>query len=315
MPAALARIPGLTVVWDAPLRQYTRFGVGGPARLLVDVPEESLLAETLAGLREDGQPTVVIGGGSNLVVSDAGFPGAVLRYTESSILVDGTHITVGAGAALQTLVDASIAHGLRGMETMTGIPGWVGGALYGNAGAYGHSIHERVESVRFFDGSCLREIGPAECGFRYRESVFKQRKDWILVSARLSFFEGDPAELARTAAGILQIRNEKYPPTMKCAGSIFKNLILAELETALQARVPSGVIREGKVPGAWFLEQVGAKGMKRGGIEVATYHANLIYNTGTGTAAEVKEIIGELKARVAAGFGLQLEEEVQYVGY
>ena len=102
---------------------------------------------------------------------------------------------------------------------------------------------------------------------------------------------------------------------MKCAGSIFKNPHAAALPEAVLSRVPPPIIRSGKIPSAWFLEQVGSKGMRRGGIEVASYHANLIYNNGTGTAAEVCSLIDELKARVLAEFGFLLEEEVQYVGF
>ena len=102
---------------------------------------------------------------------------------------------------------------------------------------------------------------------------------------------------------------------MKCAGSIFKNLILAELPPAVAAQVPERVVREGKVPAAWFLEQAGACSLARGEMRVADYHANLIYNAGGGTARELRELIAELKARVGARFGLDLEEEVQYVGF
>jgi len=119
--------------------------------------------------------------------------------------------------------------------------------------------------------------------------------------------------LRATATGILKIRNEKYPPTMRCAGSIFKNLLWADLSAAVRAQVPAAVVREGKVPSAYFLEQAGAKGLVRGGVRVADYHANLIYNEGGGTAREVRELIADLKRRVHERFGLELEEEVQYV--
>jgi UDP-N-acetylmuramate dehydrogenase len=197
---------------------------------------------------------------------------------------------------------------------MTGIPGWVGGAIYGNAGAYGHSIHEFVESVRYLDAAGIHEIGNAACGFRYRESVFKQAKDRVILDATLRLKPGDPAALRSAAEGILKIRNEKYPPAMRCAGSIFKNLILTELPERVRAQVPAHVIREGKVPSAYFLELAGTKGLTRGGIRVADYHANLIYNCGGGRAVEVREIVDLLKQSVAERFGLRLEEEVQYVG-
>ena len=124
-----------------------------------------------------------------------------------------------------------------------------------------------------------------------------------------------PRELRKTADDILKVRNEKFPVTMKCAGSIFKNLLLKELPPAVAAEVPEKVVREGKIPAAWFLEQVGAKGMVRGDIHVADYHANLIYNAGGGTAADLVAVIQELKSRVRARFGIEIEEEVQYVGW
>jgi UDP-N-acetylmuramate dehydrogenase len=111
------------------------------------------------------------------------------------------------------------------------------------------------------------------------------------------------------------VRNEKFPPVMKCAGSIFKNFLLAELPQEVAAQVPPAVIREGKVPAAYFLEQVGAKGMTRGDIHVASYHANLIYNGGSGTARDLCAVIQELKTRVRARYGMEAEEEVQYVGF
>src|SRR5581483_968523 len=115
--------------------------------------------------------------------------------------------------------------------------------------------------------------------------------------------------------GIRVIRDAKYPPTMRCAGSIFKNLLFAELPARLQAQIPQNVVREGKVPSAWFLEQIGAKGLRRGAIQVAPYHANLIYNDGSGTAEDLVGLIDELKERVRARFKFELEEEVQYVGF
>ena len=312
MLARLAAIPNLQVLEDVPLSRYSRFAIGGPARVLADASTETALIAALVELR--GCPHALIGGGSNLIAADAGFPGAVLRYVESGIEIDSSMVRVRAGTVLQGLVNTTVAAGLKGLETMTGIPGWVGGAIYGNAGAYGRSIHELVESVRFFDGEQVREIGNAECEFRYRESVFKRRKDWIVLECSLKLAPGDATELGATADGILKIRNEKYPPTMRCAGSIFKNLILAELSESVRAQVPERVIREGKVPSAYFLEVAGAKGIVNGGIRVADYHANLIYNSDGGTSRQVREVIEMLKQRVEDRFGLRLEEEVQYLG-
>jgi len=310
----LADIPNVTASKGMLLSQRTRFGIGGPATLYVEAASESAFCAALEVAQSSGMKYSVIGSGTNLIVSDQGFDGIVLRFTAADISHDGAMVQAQAGAELQTLVDYSIEHGLRGLETMTGIPGSVGAAIYGNAGAYGHSIDERVARVRFVDGDTLRNFTAPECHFRYRESIFKENKDWIILSVDLRMTPAPAVELRQIADDILKVRLAKYPVTMKCAGSIFKNLILAELPENVRLQIPERVVREGKAPSAYFLEQVGAKGMHNGGVRVADYHANLIYNDGGGTARELCALIDELKSRVRSRFGLELEEEVQYVG-
>jgi len=296
------------------LSRYTRFGIGGPADLYAETADADAFIAALAAARAGGVPTVVIGDGTNLIVADAGFRGLVLRFRADGLRAVGTCVMVDAGVVLQRLVDFTVDRGLKGLETLAGIPGSVGAAVYGNAGAYGHSVAERVVRVRFYDGADIRLFTNAECQFQYRESIFKQHREWIIFSTELALDAGDAIELRRTADDIVKIRNEKFPVTMKCAGSIFKNLLYKDLPPKVAAAVPASVVREGKVPSAYFLEQVGAKGIEHGGIRVATYHANLIYNAGGGTAAELCAVIRDLKQRVLDGFGIELEEEVQYVG-
>jgi UDP-N-acetylmuramate dehydrogenase len=312
--ARLAEIPNLTVSTGTPLSRYTRFGIGGPADLYAETCSVEAFIAALAASRASGIDTMVIGGGTNLIISDSGYRGIVLRYRADSLRSANHRVVADAGAELQDLVDFAIARGLQGLETLSGIPGSVGAAIYGNAGAYGHSISERVTSVRFFDGGGVRVFDREACEFHYRESVFKRHKEWIVFSTELLLEPADAPELRQTADGILKVRNEKFPVTMKCAGSIFKNLLWSELPAAVAEQVPASVIREGKVPAAWFLEQIGAKGMQRGDIHVAAYHANLIYNAGEGTAADLRALIQDLKGRVRDRFRFDLEEEVQYVG-
>ncbi len=313
--ARLAAIPELTVLPGAPLSRYTRFAIGGPADLYAETASAEAFIAALHVARESGQPYVVIGGGTNLIVSDEGFRGTVLRFTANRILAASERVVADSGAVLQDLVDFTVDRGLKGLETLAGIPGSVGAAIYGNAGAYGHSISERVRAVRFYDGRDVKIFDNEACEFRYRESAFKRHKDWIIFSTELVMETAGAAELRKISGDIVTVRNEKFPVTMKCAGSIFKNLLLADLPDGLAARVPARVIREGKVPAAYFLEEVGAKGVTRGDIHVATYHANLIYNGGAGTAADLRAVIADLKARVEQKFALTLEEEVQYVGF
>jgi UDP-N-acetylmuramate dehydrogenase len=311
----LFEIPNLQIQRDVPLAQHTRFGIGGAADLFADAPDERTFIEAIRTAHAEQIPLEVIGAGSNLLVSDNGFRGFVLRYTANRIAADGLLVTADAGAVLQDVVDFTIDRGLQGIHTMTGIPGWIGAAVYGNAGAYGRSIDQSVTRVRFFDGETIREFDNRQCHFRYRESTFKDNKGWIIFSTELRMAAGDAHALRTGADEILAIRNAKYPPTMKCAGSIFKNLILAELPEHVQREVPPKMIREGKVPSAYFLELVDAKGMRNGDIRVADYHANLIYNENRGTAEQVREIVDELKRRVRERFRFDVEEEVQYVGF
>jgi len=315
LESALRGLEGVTLQRGAPLWGLTRFGVGGPAALLVECYGEDSFLEALRLSRQSGLPVEILGGGTNVVASDAGFPGIIIRYRASEITNLGTAVSVPAGTILQSLVDFTIDAGLGGIETLTGIPGWVGGAIYGNAGAYGHAISERIRQVRCFDGAEVRTLDQAACRFRYRESVFKENKGWIVLAAELALDRAGAGELRRAAMEIRGIRDKKYPPDMRCAGSIFKNLIVSELPPEITARVPESAIREGKVASAWFLERVGAKGIRRGDIQVASYHANLLHNDGHGTAADLRAIVEELKERVFESYGLLLEEEVQYIGF
>ena len=262
-------MPNLSFYVNSPLSGHTRFEIGGPTQVLADASTEKALIDVLAAIKEAGWRHTVIGGGSNLIVDDKGFDGAVVRYTARGIEIGeanrpsgGAHIAGGesrgesgdrkadrvrvrveAGAVLQDLVDATIAAGLRGLETMTGIPGWVGGAIYGNAGAYGHSIEECVERVRFFDGRQVREIATRSLRIRYRESVFKRHKDWIVLVGGCCAWTPSCRGSERAAASILKIRNEKYPPEMRCAGSIFKNLFVRRAAGSVRAGVYRGLVR------------------------------------------------------------------------
>ena len=310
----LSAVKGLAVRAGVELRHHTRFGIGGAADLLAETADAEAFARAAGICRMHGYPLYVMGDGSNVIVSDDGYRGLILRFVARGLSREGSNVTADAGAPLQSLVDFAVDAGLKGLETLAGIPGSVGAAIYGNAGAYGHSISERVEWVQLYDGESVRRFDNAACEFDYRESAFKRNKSWVIFRAGLALESGDAQELRKTAVEIMTVRDKKFPPTMRCAGSIFKNLHIKNLPPAVAAGVPEHAVRDGKVASAYFLERVGAKGMRRGGIEIASYHANLIYNTGDGTAAELRAIIFELKKRVREKYGFEVEEEVQYVG-
>src|SRR5438067_4639119 len=178
----LAAVPSLQVSSCVPLSRYTRFGIGGPADIFAETGEVEPFIAAMNIARASGLELVVIGGGTNLIVADTGFRGVVLRYTGARVMAAGARVVCDAGVVLQDLVDFANAHGLKGLETLAGIPGWVGAAVYGNAGAYGHAIAERVARVRFFDGRGIREFDNRQCEFTYRDSIFKRHKDCIIFS-------------------------------------------------------------------------------------------------------------------------------------
>lgn len=313
--STLQSLPHVTVRENQPLASYARFDIGGPAAILCETRDRHAFAQALKEADKTGLPVMVIGGGTNLVISDEGFNGVVLRFTGANLSITDSRVFAEAGAVLQDVVDASIRAGLSGIESMTGIPGSLGGAVYGNAGAYGRSTDKVIETVTWTDGTGVFTATNAECEFTYRESIFKRKKHRVVLDATMTLSPADPNDLAAKAAEIRTIRDAKYPPDMKCAGSIFKNLFFHALPAAVQEQIPSKLVRDGKIPSAWFLEQAGVKGLRRGHILVADYHANLIYNEGGGTASDLLTVIEKCKHNVRERFGFELEEEVQYVGF
>ncbi len=195
MLTSLSAVPNLRVGSHVPLSQHTRFGLGGPADIFIETADPNAFIAALEIVRKSGQAHTVIGDGSNLIVSDEGYRGTILKFIGGNISIQNTTVTVEAGAVLQTLVDTANAHGLEGLQTMTGIPGFTGAAIYGNAGAYGHSISERVSKVHLHDGSVHRTFSNEQCEFHYRESIFKRHKNWIILSADLTL---TPADALRT---------------------------------------------------------------------------------------------------------------------
>ncbi len=289
-----------------PLREFTTFRLGGSAELFLEVETEAELAEAVAMARADGMPWFLLGGGSNLVVSDRGMPGLVIRNASRDperLDPERGLLTISSGRKLGYLVEVAAGHGLTGFEPMTGIPGTVGGAIYGNAGAYGRTIADLLVGATLLEPSTGRifEADPAFFEFAYRSSRLK-RDPHVILNATFRTSPGDPAAIRAEMANIMAQRNAKHPPLgVGSAGSFFKNLPPAPGETRRRAA--------GEV-----LEKAGAKEMAVGGAKVFHKHANFIVNYGEATAADVRALAAQLKERVFGLFGIALEEEVLYIG-
>jgi len=302
---------------DFPLRDFTTIGIGGPARLFVTVTNEKELVSALKLAKKSGKAWYVLGEGSNMVASDRGFSGMIIANQIEKYVRKGDRVTIGAGNNLFKFIMQLNVFGLAGMERMAGIPGTVGGAIYGCAGAYGQEIRDHLVSVRFWDGKKFRKFSNEECGFGYRGSAFKKHKNWVLTEAVFKLETGRAAELMKISRDTISLREKKYYPGLKCPGSFFKNLKLDDLPAkgakALLKKIDPEAVKYGKLPSGYLLERIGAKGMKQGRVAVAHHHANLIFNTGGGKAADVKKLSTRLKRLVKKKFGIIIDEEVQYL--
>lgn len=299
---------------NIPLKDYTTLGIGGPARYFVEVIAEEQLKKAIEFAEEHHTPHLIIAGGSNLLVNDTGFYGVVIKLSQTEInLEKDSKVRVLSGTSLQELVDFANEHGLAGIEKMTGIPGSVGGALYGNAGAYGQTISDKVIRIRVLENGQTRWMDKNECNFEYRESGFKGQKDIVILEAEFKFEEGQKEDLQNISAEILKKRLAKYPHGVRCPGSFFKNWFLADLPEDVAADAPKDFY--GKVPAWYFLEKVGAKGAKRGKVRILESHANLIVNEGGGNADDFFKLAKEYKNKVKEKFNINLEPEVQLIGF
>ena len=299
---------------NEPFKNHTTLGIGGPADFFVEIYTEDGLKAFISKAKGEKMPYLVIGDGSNLLVSDKGFNGYVIKNSIKGIRIDGESVLVKAGESLWDLVRFTIKNGLSGMQKMAGIPGTVGGAIYGNAGAYGQTISDNLEEVKIFDGKKEFWLSKDKCAFGYRESVFKT-KDWIILEAVFNLSKGEKEKLAKEADETVSLREVKYKPGIKCPGSFFKNIVAEDLSGKQLSKIPEEKIVYGKIPAGYLLEEVEAKGEKLGDIKIADYHANLFINEGKGTASDFFKLARQYKEKVENKFKIRLEPEVQLIGF
>ncbi len=308
----LRKVLGNGLLTLEPLRHHTTFRIGGPADFYFAARTPDQLVAALRVAHEIELPIFLLGGGSNLLVSDEGFRGLVLRNACESIEFDGNAALVECGADFLDLIYQCRDRGLAGLEFAAGIPGSVGGALYGNAGCYGQDIAQfTIEcTIVDFQGSKVETKPNGWFQFAYRDSLLKRRPH-VLLSCLLQFRKGNIAEIQTVIDEKLEIRRVKHPqwriePT---AGSYFKNL-------PPDWQLPNAAHSPGtrRVPAGQLLDEVGCRGLRVGDAMVFPKHANIIINAGHATAREVLELAQIMKARVLERFHVELEEEVMFLG-
>lgn len=301
-----------------PLALLTSFGIGGQADYYIEVGNVDELKEALNFAKQKNLEHFVLAGGSNLLISDAGFRGVIVRPKMNKFSLQDEKLEVEAGVPLIKAINFAAENGLSGMEKMAGIPGAVGGAIRGNAGAYGREIGSLVESVTFYDcmQNELKTFSNEQCKFAYRTSVFKQNKNLIIVSAVLQLQKGNIEEIREQIKQTIATRVNKGLGVGKSAGSYFMNPMVENAKLLEDFEKETGApSRGGVLPAGWIIDQLGLRGKQIGGAQISEKHANYIINTGNATASDVVMLASFVKQQVRDQFGVQLQEEVGYLGF
>ena len=278
------------------LKEYTSFKIGGVADLYVCPNNLMELLNVLTILKENNVPYFLLGAGSNLLISDKGIRGAVIKLGDGFDYAHakGDYILAGAGVSLQALSAVAKNAELTGVEFASGIPGSLGGAIFMNAGAYGGEMKDIISEVSFVDSDgVVKTISGAECDFGYRKSIFS-KGDKIIISAKLVLKKGNAQEIIATMRDLNGRRKEKQPLEFPSAGSTFKR-------------------PEGHFAGT-LIEQAGLKGVRVGDAQVSEKHAGFIINVGNATAKDVCNLISHVQDVVFEKFGVKLEPEIRVTG-
>lgn len=289
------------VRWEAPLAEYTTFRLGGPARAVIEVTTPDELVALVSALPST-LPWRLIGQGSNLLIGDDGLDEWIIVYRSPTLLWrrEGDELIVAAGCALHDLALLSAHLGLDGLTFAAGIPGTLGGALFGNAGAFGEQVGDRLRSATLLTRSGrIREATPDDLGFGYRHSVLKTSGD-LVVEARWALTPGDPTTLIAQTEEHLAYRRARHPDyrVLPTAGSFFRNL---EATSKAERRQAAGAL----------LEEVGARGSREGDAGVYEKHANIFVNYGQARTKDVIALATHWRRQVRERFGVDLRREVQ----
>ncbi len=289
----LASIPGVRE--HESLLAHSWYRIGGTARYFLEVTDEGPVAELIARLTRDQIPYVVIGAASNTLFKTGEVPGLVIKLATEHWQVDGDLVSASAGTLMPRLALESAKAGRAGLEFGAGVPGSVGGSVFGNAGAFGREIKDALSTVDVMAPDGRRQVlGNAGCRFAYRDSLFKQaRPGWLIVGATFTTTTDEPERVRARIKAVQKHRRDTQPIEQRSLGSTFKN--------------PPGD------SAGRLIEAAGLKGRRLGGAEISRKHANFIVNLGGATADDVLALMAEMRDRVREQFGIELEPEVRVV--
>ncbi len=282
------------VYYSEPMKNHTTFKIGGPADIFILAKSVSCLKEVILLCKDYGIPYQIIGAGSNLLVSDKGIRGVVIKYVSKSVEANDDIISADSGISLSALAKFAAGNSLSGLEFAGGIPGLLGGAVYMNAGAYGGEMKDIILESQYLDSDGeIKTILKEEHNFGYRHSIYTET-DKFIVSAKLRLLHGEKETILQTMNELLKRRNDKQPLNFPSAGSVFKR--------------PQGYFA-GKL-----IEDSSLKGYSIGGAAVSEKHAGFIINKGDATAADVLALINHIQETVLKNFNVELVCEIKMIG-
>lgn len=303
---------------NEPLSKHTNFRIGGPARWFGEARTREEFDELVRFAAEKGVPWHVIGGGSNTLASDAGFPGVVIQMAMRKISIDGTTVVAEAGAMSAAVARQTADAGLQGMEWAISLPGTIGGAARGNAGCFGGEMKDVVRSVTVLCDGEVVERTSVDLHFGYRESAIKHSND-VILSVTMELKPGDREALLKKLDETLAKRKASQPLYAGSAGCMFKNYDATEEDLQRLAKeydvLPPEMMTSRRVSAGWLIDKLGLKGTKIGNAQISPEHGNFIVNLGGATASDVVQVVALVKTRARNQVGIQLQEEVQYLGF
>ncbi|MBU0531244.1 MAG: UDP-N-acetylmuramate dehydrogenase [Candidatus Uhrbacteria bacterium] len=315
----LRQIFGDRLKENEPLAKHSTFHVGGPARWLVEVQSADEVSKALQIANAAEVPHEVIGGGTNLLAADSGYEGLVFKIVMNQHRVEGDKVISEAGAFTAVVARDAVKAGLAGFTWGATLPGSIGGAVYGNAGCYGGEMKDIVESVKLLRAGVVIEVPVADLAMGYRTSALKFSND-VVLEVTLKLHRGDATELKKEQDELMTKRQQSQPLGVSCAGCIFNNHSFkdeTDIDKLLHAvpKVPEQFLESKTISAGWLIEQVGMKGERIGDAEVSLDHGNFIVNIGHATADHIVQLISMIKMRVRDDLGIQLIDEVQYIGF
>ncbi|MCK9597302.1 MAG: UDP-N-acetylmuramate dehydrogenase [Candidatus Paceibacterota bacterium] len=294
------------------LKNHSTFRIGGIAKYFFEAENKEEILKAIKTAKKSHLPFFILGGGSNILFSDKRFNGLIIKINNQDLKIKKNVIIAGAGIKLSRLVLESARHNLSGLEWAAGLPGTLGGAIYGNAGAFSKSIKDSVKSIKVFDAkiSKIKNLSAKQCKFGYKESIFKKNRNLVIISCELILKKGNLKEEITKA---ISQRKKTQPLNFPSAGCIFKNYLGKIKNRKIVLKYPELEMFNEKIiiPAGFLIEKCGLKGKKIGGAQISKLHANFIINTNDAKAKDVLKLINLIEKKVKKEFKISMEKEIQ----